>query len=272
MGEMTYEERRFGETLDAPLAGDALDQREDPELVALVNFTRGLAATAAELRPREGFARRSRSILLHSMETRRPAHSPARRWRARLLQSVMLAPAAAAAAAAAAAVFVFAGGSTGGAATVQAPAPIATTPAAPAAPAASVQNLTPLNIDQEIMLLRSAADAATASATSGQALPAGVLRVLADGSARVAHAIKSEPGSVSPNGIVTYITAAADVRSALANVEASPGNEAVLAAARASAQDGVVVASRYFLDVSTVPDGSVTPDAADPAAGGNPLP
>ena len=271
MGEMTYEERRFGEALDAPVAGDALDPREDPELVALVNLTRGLAATAAELRPREGFARRSRAILLHSMETRRPARSPARRWRPRLLRAVMLAPAAAAAAAAAAAVFVFAGGlldggSTGGATTVQAPAPLATTPAVP------VQNLTPLNIDQEIALLRSAADAAAASATAGQALPAGVLRVLADGSARVAQAIESEPGSVSPNGVVTYITAAADVRSALANVEASPGSEAALAAARASAQDGVVVASRYFLGASTVPDGSATPDAADPAAGGNPLP
>ncbi|MDA0256682.1 MAG: hypothetical protein O3C25_02930 [Chloroflexi bacterium] len=263
MDEMTHEERRFGDVLDAPAQAAALDPREDPELVELVGLARSLVETATAMRPRAGFVRHSRAMLMETMEMRRPTPAAPRR-RFRLLQGFAVAPIAAAAALGA--VYLLGGGfPSGGPAegpeTALQPSSVPAAATASVAPAA--ENLTALSIDQQIARLRTAADALSAAAIAGEAPPSAVLRLLSEGSAQVARSIEAQPENISSDRVVSYITAAADARSSLEKVEATPGNEAALDAARASAQDGVVVASRYFLDSAA--GAAATPETGDEA-------
>ncbi len=265
---------RYAGALDAVARGDVsdLDPREDPEIVASLETARWLQTELSAIEPHPRYVNRSRAFLLRMAAQRGTSHVQEQRGRARWWGFGAVAGAAAAASLVTFAVLGVDGGAgsaatgseeSGATAQLAVPAVPADTGGEPAAvasadgaggggtvePPIAPPNLTVMAIDTDLHRIREAFDTIAATSEQGSPVGSGALRILAEGTARVARQIEEHPGSVPPDRVVTYINGAADARSLLDQVQPASGQESALASARAAAQDGVVVASRYFLDV-----------------------
>jgi hypothetical protein len=267
---------RYAEALDAVARGDVadVDPREDPEIVASLQTARWLRTELAAFEPHPRYVNRSRALLLRMAARRNASHVQEQRGRARWWGLGAVAGAAAAASLVTFAVLGVDGGTgavetapgeTGSTVQLAIPGPADPVGEPNAAvsvePSLAQQNLTASAIDTDLRSIRVAFDTIVATSERGGPVESGALRILAEGTARVARQIEERPDSVAPDRVVAYISGAADARALLDQVTPESGQESALASARAAAQDGVVVASRYFLDDSAgdVSDGDDQP-------------
>ena len=236
----------------------------------------------SEAEPAAGYAARSRSLVLATMELRREQlaggrdrSTPSkvvpfyRRWN-------VLAPVASAAAAAAVTLllttFGASGGPSGGAidgatsATLPSPQPpltsaqpapefdeaarppfVASLDAAPA-----LGNLTSRSVVEELQRIEASLAAIETRAASGFPVEGPLLRGLTETTTSLASRIEADPDSVTGHTVVTFIQAAATSRTVLDAVQVSGNDSAALEAAQKAAQDGVVVASLFISRVGGV--------------------
>ena len=272
--------QRFADLLDTIEEGAEpdLDPREDPTLYALTML-------ASEIRDVEQFStgtprfhsyrRRSRAHVLSSVERPAPAARERRRPAMSFLHWSYLAPVASAAAAVVAVLAFVAlqqdspvaqpapeqvtvpgpvsepppGDAT---ATEPPPAPAEIAPPAIVPPGLELlepweaELYGPISIEQELARIDSLITAVADRVASDQPVDLWLLRGITESTALVAQRIEAQPESVTQNHVIAYIKAAADSRTLLATVRAHQADEPALSAARRVAQDGVVVASRYF--------------------------
>ena len=288
MNELELQQQRRAERLSAALdAAEAgrdpdIDPREDPELAALLSTATALRKAWSEAEPATGYAARSRSLVLATMELRREQlagererSTPSkvvpfyRRWN-------VLAPVASAAAAAAVTLLITTFGASGGPSGGATDSATSATPPSPQPSLASAQpapefdeaarppfvasldatpelgNLTSRSVVEELQRIEASLAAIETRAASGLPVEGPLLRGLTETTTSLASRIESDPDSVTGQTVVTFIQAAATSRTVLDTVQVSGNDSDALEAAQNAAQDGVVVASLFISRVGGV--------------------
>ena len=274
--------QRLADALDTVEAGREpdVDPREDPSLASLISLAseiRAVEELATDTQRFHSYRTRSRDHILRTIEPEaapRTVEEPQRRG-IPFLRWTFLAPVASAAAAAVAVLaFVAIQGdsSSGGAGgeqvaaveppDVEAPSVDIEAPVATPAPAAAIPSLPPglegiepgpggfppaASVEQELQRIQRLIATLAETVAAGDPVDASVLRAITESTASVAHRIENQPESVSQEQVITYIKVAADGRTLLAAVRAEGEGETALTAARRATQDGVVVASTFFV-------------------------
>lgn len=236
------------ESLDSPA-----DTREDPGLAALVRTAARVRQAAAAVEPRREYANRSRAFLWGSLRrTDETAATQAKLSRAR--RALLLAPFASAAAAAAVTAMVFLAGSGGGSAAspagesvVSVAAPVETPGFDESVAADASDNATALSLTAELDRIESALTDIEQRSGRLEIVEGDLLRQVTESTATVAKQIDDAPVTVSQEAVVSYIRAAHTGRVVLDDVRVAPQDAPALAAAQRTAEDGVVVASRYLV-------------------------
>jgi len=246
---------RFADALDEVEAGrdPGIDAIEDPELVSLLAAVEEARGSWGAARPREGYRVRSRALLMAAYSQEHPEVQP-RRWLPFFLRPAFLAPIGSAAAAAAITLGFALAGDTfdGGDRTSVSAIPVdqqqpTTVLAVPTEEPQSVTNLTSQSAVDELQRIETALREIEVRTQQGQPVDPSLLRAVTQGTAQVADRIESAPDAVPEQIVVTYIQAAATGRTVLDGAQVEYSDQAALDAARQAAQDGVEVASRYFL-------------------------
>lgn len=252
------EARRFADTLEVVDAGGdpGIDPIEDPELDSLLATVEEARETWGDAHPRDGYRVRSRALLMaaYAQEFPQPAGEH-RRILPFFLRPAFLAPIASAAAAAGITLgFALAGDvvDSGGDRTSVSAVPVgsqqpSTVLAVPIEEPQSVTNLTSQTSLDELQHIETALREIEVRTRQGQPVDPALLRAVTQSTVTVANRIESQPEAIPEQVVVTYIQAAGTGRTVLEGAEVDHTDQAALDAARQAAQDGVEVASRYFL-------------------------
>ena len=249
---------RFADALDVLEAGGdpGMDPIEDPELVSLlaaVEEARGSWGAAA---PRDGYRVRSRALLMAAYSQEHPETQPRRRRLPFFLRPAFLAPLGSAAAAAAITLgFALAGDTLDDRDSAVSVLPVdneqpTTVLSVPTEEPQSVTNLTSQSALDELDRIQVALREIELRTQQGQPVDPSLLRAVTESTVTVANRIESEPEAVPELLVVTYIQAASTSRTVLETAQVETGDQAALNTARQAAQDGMEVASNYFLMLS----------------------
>jgi hypothetical protein len=132
------------------------------------------------------------------------------------------------------------------------PTPVATPAPAGTATAASAPTgvRSGPEVRHDLTVLDRLAKQIGAHLAADEAVEAELLQAFTQTTASLADQIETSPDSIAWPDVVSFIQAAADGRALLAAARVDSGAESALSAARAAAQDGVQVASEYFVQRS----------------------
>jgi hypothetical protein len=268
---------RFAASLDridttgAPgswLAIAGIEPAEDPELASLLGTASALHGSleaATEERAFQSFHHRSRAAVVHLLEQDlAPSHRGGRVGATvvRFRRHTLFAPlTAGVAAASVAAVAIFGGFVPGFAQPVD---------------NASVANLTPRSTNEELVRISLALGTIREHSERGEAVPAPLLREVAEGTARVASIIEEAPGGVDAASVQNYSKTIEDSQEVLESAQTSPDDVGALASAHLAIREGAAVALRFLEGAdtaATAADGTATPGATGtPSATPTPAP
>lgn len=259
-----YEEneaRRLADALDVLDTGERpdIDPREDPELASMLGVVTALrepGRAATDSSAFDHYRTRSRALVLQSVAAERPG--VAATVRAKVVpfyrQWTVMAPVATAAAALLAVALLLSGGSSSSPTDVApaqvtsiVPGPVRAVPQGEPETTMPDGNLTPITIERELEQLREAVDGLLAAAAEGDSIDPRLLRAVTEGTAGVALDISAGSEQVTRENVIEYAASAARSHDLLRAVSVEREHAPALAAAVLAAEDGAVVAARYFL-------------------------